>query len=58
MNEGKPSSRNGGGFLIAISTLIGTGVGVGVGQPSIGILGGVGLGCGLALLLWWRDRSR
>jgi hypothetical protein len=58
MNDGKSSNALGGGFLIAMSTLIGTGVGVAMGQPTIGILAGTGLGSGLALLLWLRDRSR
>ena len=51
-----PPARQAGGFLIAASTLIGTGIGVAFGQPSIGVLAGAGFGSGLALLVWLKDR--
>jgi hypothetical protein len=55
-NNSQPSRA--GGFIIAASTLVGACVGVALGQPSIGVIGGTGLGSGLALLLWLRDRRR
>jgi hypothetical protein len=58
MNKDGRQSGRAGGFLIAMSTLIGTGIGVALGQPSIGVIGGTGFGSGLALLLWLRDRGR
>ena len=45
-----------GGFPIAIGALIGTAVGVALRQPTIGFLGGLGLGCAIALVVWLRDR--
>lgn len=56
MNNDDRQSSRAGGFLIALSTLAGTAIGVAVGQPSLGILAGTGIGAGLALLLWLRDR--
>lgn len=47
-----------GGFPIAVSTLAGAIIGVALDQSSIGILAGVAFGCGVALLLWLRDRKR
>lgn len=57
MNTQPPPARQAGGFLIAASTLIGTGIGVALGQPSIGVLAGTGFGSGLALLVWLKDRK-
>ncbi|MGE3746727.1 MAG: hypothetical protein AB7G25_13650 [Sphingomonadaceae bacterium] len=55
--RGPQHGHRGGGALIAICTLVGTGIGISMGQPSIGILSGAGLGTVLALVLWLRDRK-
>lgn len=48
----------GAGALIAVLALVGTIGGGLMGQPSIGLLAGMGTGCLVALLLWWRERQR
>lgn len=58
MTNTNPPSHRAGGFLIAASVLVGTGLGVALGQPTMGILAGTAFGVGLALLLWLLDRSR
>jgi hypothetical protein len=47
-----------GGFLLAISILIGPVVGSLFGQPSIGFLAGVGIGLLLLTAVWLADRRR
>ena len=47
-----------GGFLLALSILIGPIVGARMGQASIGFLAGVGVGLLLLLLVWLIDRKR
>ncbi|MGZ8997481.1 MAG: hypothetical protein ACXW2T_01360 [Allosphingosinicella sp.] len=47
-----------GGFLLALSILIGPVVGAMIGQASIGFLAGVGVGLLLLLVVWLSDRSR
>lgn len=46
-----------GGFLIAISTMVGAFVGATQGQPSVGLLIGLGVGAVLALIVWLLDRG-
>jgi len=58
MDSKERPPRRAGGFLIAMSTLVGAVIGVAFGQPSIGVIGGTGFGTGLALLIWLRDRER
>lgn len=58
MTQAGPPSHRAGGFLIAASILIGTGIGVALGQPTIGILVGTAFGVTLAFGLWLRDRRR
>ncbi len=55
-----PSSRPAmsGGFLIALSLIIGVAIGVSQGQASIGFVGGLAVGIVLAAAIWLRDRSR
>ena len=57
MSANNKQSNRAGGFIIAISTLAGTVLGGVLGQLSIGILCGMGLGAGLALMLWLKDRN-
>ena len=47
-----------GGFLLALSILIGPIVGAMMGEPSIGFLAGVVIGLLLALAVWLSDGSR
>lgn len=55
-----PSSRTplAGGFLLALSLVIGTVVGAGQGQASIGFVAGLGVGLALLLGVWAIDRAR
>ena len=52
-----PRNPTGGGIFIALGAGIGVFVGRLYGQTSIGLLSGVAIGTGIALLLWWRERS-
>jgi hypothetical protein len=55
------SDRSGpraGGFLIAMTILVGTVAGGLKGQPTIGLLVGLGVGVAGATLLWLVDRRR
>lgn len=47
-----------GGFLIAVSLIIGVIVGAVKGQPSAGFVGGLAVGLVLAVAIWLFDRSR
>ena len=47
-----------GGFLLALSILVGVFVGGWLGQPSIGLLAGFGVGAALAIAVWLLDRRR
>lgn len=47
-----------GGFVLALSILVGTAAGAMLRQPSIGFLVGAGLGLALAVLIWALDRRR
>lgn len=55
-----PSSRTpmAGGFLLALSLLVGTVAGAGQGQASIGFVAGLGVGLILLLAIWLIDRAR
>lgn len=55
-----PPSRTplAGGFLLAAAILLGVGVGLSQGQPSLGFVGGLGVGLVLLGLVWLRDRAR
>ena len=57
-NEPERQAPKAGGALIAIFTLVGAGIGIALGQPSMGVVGGVGFGTGLAILIWLKDRKR
>lgn len=56
----RPSSRTpmAGGFLLALSLVVGTVVGAGQGQASIGFVAGLGVGLILLLAIWLIDRAR
>jgi hypothetical protein len=45
-----------GGFILALSILVGAIVGAVLHQSSIGFLAGLGTGVALALLIWLLDR--
>jgi hypothetical protein len=47
-----------GGFLLAISIVLGVGIGAWKGQATIGFLIGLGVGLALLLAVWVIDRSR
>ncbi len=47
-----------GGFFIALLVIAGTIFGGLLGQPVIGLLAGLALGAGIALVLWLRDRAK
>jgi hypothetical protein len=55
-----PQSRTSmsGGFLLAISLIVGVAIGTWKGQPSIGFVGGLALGVVLVLAVWLYDRRR
>ncbi|MEZ5708134.1 MAG: hypothetical protein R3E02_01965 [Blastomonas sp.] len=55
----KSGLARGGGFFIAIFTLIGAiGGGLAFGQGSAGLLIGLALGIGVTIALWLMDRRR
>lgn len=59
MTEPKPSRAPlAGGFLIALSSMVGAVAGGTQGQPSAGLLMGLGAGVALALAVWLRDKRR
>jgi hypothetical protein len=47
-----------GGIFLGLGFTLGAVIGVVLGQPSAGLLIGGGLGGLLALLIWFRDRSK
>lgn len=54
------STRNpmSGGFLLALSLIVGVVLGASRGQPSLGLVGGLGVGLLLLLVVWLIDRRR
>lgn len=56
----QPASRApvAGGFLLAISLIAGVVIGVVQGQPSLGFVGGFGVGLVLLAAVWAVDRMR
>ncbi|WP_374138221.1 MULTISPECIES: hypothetical protein [unclassified Sphingomonas] len=56
MNDTPPRNPAAGGFLIAMGAIAGAFGGVFFGESTRGLIGGLILGCLLALLIWWRDR--
>lgn len=55
-----PSSRTpmAGGFLLALSLIVGSVIGAGQGQASIGFVAGLGVGLILLLAVWLLDGMR
>ena len=51
-----PRPTRAGGFLLALSLLVGVIAGALLGQPSIGFLAGLGIGLAALALLWLIDR--
>lgn len=57
----EPSQRRAsraGGFIIAITVLVGALLGARAGQPSLGVVVGTGLGVAIALGLFLYDRRK
>lgn len=53
-----PRNSSAGGVFVALGALIGVGLGHYFGQTSLGLLAGVGLGAGIAALIWLREARR
>ncbi len=53
-----PSQRSdsGGGFVLAVSLMIGTIIGLVAGQPSLGFLAGLVVGAAIAVMIWLKGR--
>lgn len=52
-----PSKRpRSAGALLALAIMAGTIIGIFMGQPSIGFLGGLGIGVAIAVAVWLADR--
>ena len=56
----KPPTRTpiAGGALLALSLIVGTVIGVLKGQPSVGFIGGMGVGLALLIAVALIDRAR
>ncbi|MCC2980149.1 hypothetical protein [Sphingomonas sp. IC4-52] len=57
MSDPDQRSKSAGGFLLAMSLMVGTIVGLLLGQPSIGLLAGLAVGSGTAVFLWLKGRD-
>lgn len=57
MSDPDQRSKSAGGFLLAMSLMVGTIVGLLLGQPSIGLLAGLAAGSAVALFLWVKGRG-
>lgn len=57
---GSPSSNNpmAGGFLLALSLIVGVAVGIAAGEASLGFLAGAVVGGAALLVVWLLDRRR
>lgn len=53
-----PRNAAGGGFLILLAALLGTGIGLHYHEVTPGFLIGLSVGAALAVLLWAVDRRR
>jgi hypothetical protein len=53
-----PSQRSdsAGGFVLAVSLMIGTIIGLVAGQPSLGFLAGLVVGAAIAVMIWLKGR--
>jgi hypothetical protein len=58
MNASSNHNPRAGGFLLAVSILLGAIIGGLMRQPSIGLLAGAGVGILLLILIWLIDRRR
>lgn len=58
MTPSPRSPQSAGGVFLAIGALAGAVAGALTGQPTLGLLGGFGIGLVLALLMWERQRRR
>lgn len=58
MTEKQPASPQGAGAIIALLSITGVIAGGLGGQPTIGLLGGFGLGVAIGVGMWLRDRRK
>ena len=58
MDDRRPRFRRAGGAMLALSILIGVIAGTLLHQPSIGFLGGLGVGLLIVVTIWLVDRPR
>ena len=47
-----------GGFLLALSLVVGVAIGAAKGQPTAGFFAGLAIGIALVVLVWLADRMR
>lgn len=57
MSDPDQRSNSAGGFLLAVSLMVGTIMGLLLGQPSVGFLAGLVIGSIAAVSLWLKGRS-
>ncbi|WP_197420657.1 hypothetical protein [Sphingomonas sp. CCH5-D11] len=57
MSDPDQRSNSAGGFLLAVSLMVGTIVGLLLGQPSVGFLAGLAIGSIAAVSLWLKGRG-
>jgi hypothetical protein len=50
--------RLAGGIFVALGLLLGAIGGIALNQPSLGMVTGFGVGCAIALVIWFIDRKR
>lgn len=58
MATSPPRTPLAGGFLLALSLIVGTVTGAGQGQASLGFVAGLGVGLALLVAVWAIDRAR
>ncbi|SEJ32455.1 hypothetical protein SAMN05428950_1011845 [Sphingomonas sp. OV641] len=57
MSDPDQRSNSAGGFLLAVSLMVGTIMGLLLGQPSVGFLAGLAIGSIAAVSLWLKGRG-
>ncbi|OWK31439.1 hypothetical protein [Sphingomonas dokdonensis] len=56
MSSPSQRSDSAGGFVLAVSLMIGTIIGLVAGQPSLGFLAGLVVGAAIAVMIWLKGR--